>query len=568
MRLLRPSIGQKLLMIVALSAIALIGFAWFMLDNDYRLMQAERELMLRNMTENAVSLASSLQQDVQAGRSTRPEAIARLRDSLDTMRFGPARDYSYAYDTNGISIANAGNTSIEGKNMLGATGPDGRKPVAEIINTAKANGFGTLRYLWPRPKDGVTGQTEPVMKLVAFKLFQPFNLVIGTSVYVDDIDTAFRDRAWNVLIGIGVLILASVGVTFLIARSIIRPLADLGGRMRALAGGDVEMAIVEAKRRDEIGMMARSVEVFQASAIEVRRLAQERDTAKAHADQERRTAMIALADDLDRRINRVVTEVVAAAGTLQTAASSLTRTADETSRQSETVAEAGQQASVNVQAVAGAAEQLTASIIEISRQVATCSSVAADAVTEAERSSETVSTLVEAGRRIGEVVSLINGIASQTNLLALNATIEAARAGDAGKGFAVVASEVKTLATQTARATEEIGAQISAIQTATNQTAMAIRGIQTTIQNVSEIAVAIASAVEEQGAATREIASNVHQAALRTEIVSGTIGEVSDSARETGTSAEQVQSAAAGLSGQARLLSEDIAAFLATVRAA
>jgi methyl-accepting chemotaxis protein len=568
MKLAQIGVRSKLVILVALSAAILGGFAWTMLSVDYQVMQSERELMLRDVTDNAVSLANALQAQVQAGTITRTQAIARLHDDFDVMRFGAAKDYTFAYTADGVAVANAGNTSLEGKSLINAAGPDGRKPVAELLEIARAKGQGTLRYLWPRPVDQAGGRTDALPKLAYFQSYEPFGLVIGASIYIDDIDTAFRARSSGILLGVVLVVLLSIGITLLISRSILHPLAALGRRMDGLAAGDVHSEIDEASRTDEIGAMARTVEIFRANAIEVRRLGEERDATKAQAERDRHSAMLSLADDMDQRINSVVGEVANAAATMQDAAATLTATAEETSRQSGTVADAGQQAAINVNAVASAAEELSASINEISRQVASCSTVAVEAVTEAGRTNDTVLHLVSAGRRIGEVVALINGIASQTNLLALNATIEAARAGDAGKGFAVVASEVKALATQTARATEEIGAQIAAMQNATDQTASAIKGIQTTIQRVSEIATAIASAVEQQGAATQEIAINVQQAAARTDIVSSTIGHVSAAAHQTGEAAEQLLGAAGALSGQARQLSEDVGSFLSTLRAA
>ena len=505
MRLLHLGIRDKLLLMVAISGLTLAGVAWFMLQSEYRLVQSERELMLKNITDNALSVANVLASQVQAGTLTQADALVRLRDTLDTMQFGPAKDYSYAYTMDGISVANAGNPAFEGKNLANATGPDGRKPVTELITQVKANGEFTLRYLWPRPNPGGAGEPDIVPKLAFGKAFPPFDLVIGTAVFVEDIDAAFYQRARFILTGIGTLILASMALTLLVSRSILHPLASIGRHMSALAAGDTGIAITEVALRDEIGAMARSLEVFRENAIEVRRLADDRDATKAATEAERRSGMLALADDLDRRINSVVSNLAASAGSMQQTAETLTETARETTHQSQTVAQAGQDAALNVQTVASAAEELTASIEEISRQVAACSTIAAEAVAEVGNSTQTVDRLLQAGRRIGEVVAFIDGIAGQTNLLALNATIEAARAGEAGKGFAVVASEVKTLATQTARATGDISAQITAMQTATDQTVGAIQRIQTTIHKVSEIATAISAAIEEQGAATREI---------------------------------------------------------------
>ena len=279
------------------------------------------------------------------------------------------------------------------------------------------------------------------------------------------------------------------------------------------------------------------------------------------------TAQARLADNFETSVKAVVETVSSGATEMQGSAQTMASTAEETSRQATAVAAAAEQASANVQTVASAAEELSNSIQEISRQVAQSNAIARNAVDEAKKTNDKVRGLAEAANKIGEVVKLITDIASQTNLLALNATIEAARAGEAGKGFAVVASEVKSLANQTAKATEEIAGQIGAIQSATGEAVEAIQGIGSTIGQISEIATAIASAVEEQGAATREIAGNVQQAASGTREVTHNIGGVTQAAGETGESATQVLNAAGELSRQAETLRGQVEEFLREVRA-
>jgi methyl-accepting chemotaxis protein len=357
-------------------------------------------------------------------------------------------------------------------------------------------------------------------------------------------------------------------LAWLIGRGISRPVMQMCGVMRALADGNKTVEIPGVGRKDEIGQMAATVQVFRDNMVEAERLREENERNKAQAEVERKAGMRQLADTFEAGIKGVVNSVASQATEMQSAAQSMTQTAEQATHQATAVAAAVEQASANVQTVATSAEELSASVLEIGRQVEQSSKIANQAVTEADRTNVTVEGLSHAAQRIGEVVQLIETIAGQTNLLALNATIEAARAGDAGKGFAVVASEVKSLASQTAKATEEIRAQISEIQGSTGQTVEAIRSIGATIRQMSEIATTIASAVEEQGAATREIASNVQQAAKGTGDIATNIGGVSQAANDTGAAASQVLSAASELSRQSETLRRDVDQFLSTVRTA
>jgi methyl-accepting chemotaxis protein len=338
--------------------------------------------------------------------------------------------------------------------------------------------------------------------------------------------------------------------------------------MRELASGRLDLAIPGVGRRDEIGAMAAAVEVFKGNAIERLRLEAEAKEGERRAAAQRRADMHRLADEFQDAVGAIVNTVSANSTQLEAAAGILTKTAAVTQQLSGSVAAASEQASANVQSVASATEEMTSSVNEISRQVQESARIAGGAVKQAQQTDARINALSQAAGRIGDVVKLITAIAEQTNLLALNATIEAARAGEAGRGFAVVASEVKQLASQTAKATDEIGTQIAGMQTATRESVAAIKEIGTTIDRISQIASTIAAAVEEQGAATQEIARNVGEAAKGTQQVAGNITDVNRGAGETGSASAQVLSSAQSLSSESNHLKAEVDKFLMTVRAA
>jgi methyl-accepting chemotaxis protein len=377
--------------------------------------------------------------------------------------------------------------------------------------------------------------------------------------------TAIETMIFVALTAIGGVIVV-IGVIVVLA--VTRNLTGMTEAMSRLAGGDTASPIPGLNRRDEIGAMAKAVQIFKDNMIAAERMRGEQEEMKRQAEIDKKAALNNLADEFESTVKGIVETVSSAANELQATAQSMAGTADATSSRTTAVAAASEEASSNVQTVAAATEELSASVSEIGRQVDESSKIARGAVQEAERTNTQMHELAEAAQRIGDVVKLINDIASQTNLLALNATIEAARAGEAGKGFAVVASEVKNLATQTARATEEISSKIAEMQAVTNGSVEAIGAIGRTIASLNDIATNISMAVGEQLAATGEIANNVQQAASGTQDVTTNIVEVTRAASETGAAASQVLSAAGELARQSGSLQSNVVDFIARVRAA
>ncbi|ACJ00072.1 methyl-accepting chemotaxis protein [Rhodospirillum centenum] len=417
-------------------------------------------------------------------------------------------------------------------------------------------------------------QSATVVRMLRLKAEDLAGTVVGlTSADMDRTVAETKDLTASVETRL--VLVSAIGLVgglgllaWIVLAFVVGPLARMAGAMQTIAGGVLTLEVVGTERRDEVGTLARALQVFKDNGLAMRRMEAEAAEQKAAAERQRREALLRMAGEFERSVKGVVEAVASAATEMEAAAQAMGATAEETTRQATAVASAAEQASVNVNTVASATEELSTSIHEIARQVASSSQIADQAVREAKLTDETMHTLADTAQRIGAVVELINTIAQQTNLLALNATIEAARAGEAGKGFAVVASEVKALALQTQKATEEIGSQVDGIQSSTDQAVRSIQAIFKTIGRMSEISTIIASAVEQQQAAARDIASNVAQAAAGTSEVSSNISGVTHAAEETGSAATQVQGTAGGLARESETLRRQVEGFLGTVRAA
>jgi methyl-accepting chemotaxis protein len=507
------------------------------------------------------NMAIGLQKQVDAGQLTKEAALAEFGRRASTLTYDNGGGYLFATNYDGITVLSPDPKQI-GTNRMDIV-INGRMISRELLDGVKAKGEILLTYEYVKP-----GEEKPIRKIGYAIAIPGWNMYLGSGAYLDDLDAKLKPVIWALGLAILVIALVSGGIAWMIGRSISRPLGQLGARMRGLADGALDGDIPGIERGDEVGAMAATVQVFKDNAVRIRGLEKIEAETQQRAGAERRAAMENIANDFERSVKGIVSSVATAAKGMQTTAQSMTATASDASARAATVGAASNSASNNVGTVAAAAEELSSSVTEISRQVTRSSEIASKAVGDAERTNATVQVLSTGAEEIGEVVKLIHSIAAQTNLLALNATIEAARAGESGRGFAVVASEVKALANQTAKATEEISAQVAAMQSSTSDAVLSISGITETIAQMSEITVSIATSVDQQGEATREIARNIQSVAAGSSEISAHIGGVTTAAAATGLAASDVLANARELDNQSGMLRNAVDEFLAKVRAA
>jgi methyl-accepting chemotaxis protein len=556
------SISIKLLIVVLIVIIGLVAASFLALTKTHDQMLAESLGEVRAVVDMSVNLAAHLDQQVQAGTLTRDKAMAEFVETMNAERFDNG-NYVFAYSDDGIAVLNPGKPDFVGRNLMDLADSYGHPITKRIIEIAQSGTGGTLSYWFPR-----AGSTQPIRKYAYVRGYAPWHLAIAAGVYIDDVDAAFWSMVRTLAAFLVPMLLVLCAVLFVIRRSIAGGLQGLARSMHKLAEGELTIAIEGAKRRDEVGMMATSVETFRQHALENQALRTQQEEMKAAGEREKRATLVKMADQFQATIGGVVQTVVTAVEGLETTAKAMAASADRSAERSSVVAAAANQATANVQTISAATEELSHSIGEIGQQLSLSAGTTRQAVDQSDAVNTRMQALVEAAQKIGAVVSLINNIAGQTNLLALNATIEAARAGEAGKGFAVVASEVKQLANQTAHATGEIAAQVQSIQNETEASVEGMALIGRTIGEIDGTVASIAAAVEEQGAATREIARNVEQAAVGTHQVSGNITEVQQTTADTGSAAAEVLASAQLLAQQTAILRDQVGSFIAEIRAA
>ncbi|KRR18413.1 methyl-accepting chemotaxis protein [Bradyrhizobium retamae] len=558
----KPTVGRKVYALICLSFAGLLGIAFLDSRELAWSLNQQKQIELRHLGELALGIVKEEHAAAQKGGVSDADAQKRAMARIAALRYGN-NDYYWINDMHPKMVMHPIRPEMNGNDLSAYKDPNGKLLFVDFVNTVKKDGSGFVPYEWPKP-----GFDKPQPKLSYVVGFAPWNWVIGTGVYIDDLTAQTWASTQRSLIVAGAILLFTLVVSIFVARSVTGPLQRMTVAMNDLASGNLAVEVPGIGRGDEVGEMAKAVEVFKSNAVARQSLEAEQHAAETRAVASRKADMSKMADDFEEAVGRIVQAVSSASSQLEVSAGTLTSTAERAQVLATTVASASEEASTNVQSVASATEEMASSVTEISRQVQESARMATDAVEQARTTNDRVSELSKAATRIGDVVELINTIAGQTNLLALNATIEAARAGEAGRGFAVVASEVKALAEQTAKATGEIGQQITGIQAATQESVNAIQAISGTIEKLSEISSTIAAAVEEQGAATQEISRNVQQAAMGTQQVSSNITDVQRGASETGSASSQVLAAAQSLSGDSNRLKLEVGRFLDSVRAA
>ncbi|MCV6546533.1 MAG: cache domain-containing protein [Cohaesibacter sp.] len=524
-------------------------------------LRAQKAAELESLVNSAHGILKAKDAAHKAGKLSLAEAQSQAIEAIRAMRYR-GKEYFWINDLDSKMIMHGAKPSLEGKNLAHLEDANGVKIFLNFIKTVKANSEGYVGYMWPK-----AGSDVPIDKLSFVKGYAPWGWIVGTGVYMDDLDALLWNSTQLAILYGSLVMLVCACVAWFTLRKIVPPLHELKSVMANLAAGRNVETIPSIERMDELGAMARTVETFRQMTQERHRLSQEQE--KTTARQEvRQKEMHQLIRHFRSEAERELRSVTQNMGRMRETAGNLTNLSQSTASRSSQAHEAATLASSNVQTVAAASEEFSASISEIGRQVEQATSAVNEAMVTTGNANDRVASLAQSAQEIGDVVSLIRDIAEQTNLLALNATIEAARAGEMGKGFAVVASEVKELATQTSKATEEISRQIGSIQDSTQEAVQSIDEIGTTIEQVNSFTASISSAIQQQNMATSEITASIQEAAQGTQSVSQDIEVVSNSVSQTNQAVDEVNAVSSDVDQCAKGLTDTVDQFLKKVATA
>jgi methyl-accepting chemotaxis protein len=552
-------LSTRFLILVGVASLALLTVSGFSANLLLDSMTQDKIEKTRNIVEAARDIARTLDDRAQKGEFDLDTAKALARNAIRSMHYGDG-DYLFVYDFDGTCLVHGAVGEREGKNFLNVKDTRGYAYIIDLIKAARQGG-GYVYYYFTNPRS-----KQDERKVSSVVPYQPWGWMIGTGTYMTDIDSEFERFVWKLaiigILGLAALVLAAMSV----ARSVARPVRSLSEVTERISSGELDVIVPADDRADEIGQLAKSITMLRDHAREAEQFRRDQELAKLQNEQERRSALLSMADTFEGNVKSVAEAIVQAAQETNGAVRTMKSVALEARQDATSGASAAHQVTANVQQVAVSTQELSQSINAISSQVRQSARVAEQAVVKANDTDHLVLGLTGAVERINEVVLLINDIAGQTNLLALNATIEAARAGEAGKGFAVVANEVKHLAAQTAKATGDISGQIDAVKLATNNAVQAIREISDIIEQMNGTTVSIAHAVDEQSAATQRISQNVGDAAAGVTQLANFLSRMVDVTGRVENDAEIVSRSSDGLNSRSSDLRQAVESFLGSVR--